>query len=98
MRLQWDPDHDPAGNKVERRAVQLGLRGPVLKSFGKRELLEVIDMTEFVASQRSNASAPGFPELVTPAECVYLPADDAIRQRLGLDAPSMTGEDEEADS
>ncbi len=29
VRLQWDPDHGPSGAPVERRAVQLGLRGPV---------------------------------------------------------------------
>jgi hypothetical protein len=26
VRLQWNPDHDPTGNKLERRALQLGLR------------------------------------------------------------------------
>ncbi len=31
VRLQWDPDHHPSGPKLERRAIQLGLRGPVLK-------------------------------------------------------------------
>jgi hypothetical protein len=40
VRLQWDPDHGPAGTKLERRAIQLGLRGPVLEAFGKRELLK----------------------------------------------------------
>ena len=36
VRLQWDPDHDPSGAKVERRALQLGLRGEVLEAFGQR--------------------------------------------------------------
>jgi hypothetical protein len=31
VRLQWDPDHDPCGRCVERRAVQLGLRGETLR-------------------------------------------------------------------
>src|SRR5882724_8185185 len=26
VRLQWDPDHHPKGAKLERRAIQLGLR------------------------------------------------------------------------
>src|SRR5262249_4053931 len=51
VRLQWDPDHDPHGRALPRRAIQLGLRGAALEAFGKRELLEVIDMTEFVAWQ-----------------------------------------------
>jgi len=26
IRLQWDPDHDPYGAKLERRAIQIGIR------------------------------------------------------------------------
>ena len=48
VRLQWDPDHAPDGAKLARRAVQLGLRGDVLKAFATTELLEVVDMTAFV--------------------------------------------------
>ena len=60
VRLQWDPDHDPHGNAVARRAIQLGLRGSVLEAFGKSELLEVIDMSAFVAEQRQHpAQHPG---------------------------------------
>ena len=29
VRLQWDPDHDPHGDKLRRRAIQLGLRKEV---------------------------------------------------------------------
>ena len=32
VRLQRDPDYDPAGNPVARRAIQLGLRGPHARS------------------------------------------------------------------
>jgi hypothetical protein len=42
VRLQWDPDHHPSGAKLERRAIQLGLRGEVLGAFGRRELVEVL--------------------------------------------------------
>jgi len=85
VRLQWDPDHDPHGNALARRAIQLGLRGPVLEAFGKRELLEVIDMTEFVAEQRELLSRVGIGELRTPVERVYVPDDGAIARRLKLD-------------
>jgi hypothetical protein len=83
--LQWDPDHEPHGNAVARRAIQLGLRGPVLEDFGKRELVEVIDLTEFVSEQRELLSRTGIDELKTPAERVYVPADEAIARRLKLD-------------
>jgi uncharacterized protein DUF4291 len=88
VRLQWDPDHDPHGNAVARRAIQLGLRGPVLEDFGKRELLEVIDMTEFVSGQRELLSRVGTSELRTPVERVYVPDDGAIARRLKLDGMS----------
>src|SRR5450756_884561 len=29
VRLQWDPDHDPQGQKMTRRAIQLGLKGSI---------------------------------------------------------------------
>lgn len=84
VRLQWDPDHGPSGGKLERRAIQLGLRGSVLAAFARRELLEVIDMSEFVAGQRTNAGSPPFASLRTPVERVYVPADPAIAERLSL--------------
>ena len=88
VRLQWDPDHHPSGAKLERRAIQLGLRGAVLEAFGQRELLEVIDLSEFVAGQRSRLSADGVSALYTPRERVYVPADPAVAARLGLSPES----------
>jgi Domain of unknown function (DUF4291) len=49
VRLQWDPDHDPAGNPVERRAIQLGLRGEVLARYANEWLLDLQDILEMIA-------------------------------------------------
>jgi len=38
VRLQWDPDHDPFGNECERRAIQIGIRGKTLESYGKNDI------------------------------------------------------------
>lgn len=70
VRRQWDPDHDPSGGRLERRAIQLGLRGEALRRLATTELIEVIDMSPFVASQRENAR-DGYSRLVTPVERVY---------------------------
>jgi len=51
VRLQWDPDHSPSGGKLERRAIQLGLRGTMLRQFATDWIVEVIDMTAFVKEQ-----------------------------------------------
>jgi Domain of unknown function (DUF4291) len=70
VRLQWDPDHDPSGAPVERRAIQLGLRGEALKNYAKDWLLELDDISEYVREQRANAVAP-YKLLVTPREDAY---------------------------
>jgi hypothetical protein len=70
VRLQWDPDHAPDGAKLARRAVQLGLRGEALRSLAGPELLEVIDMSDFVAAQREHAHGD-WGQLRTPSEGIY---------------------------
>lgn len=70
VRRQWDPDHAPSGAKLPRRAIQLGLRGSALRAFAITELMEVIDMTDFVAQQRQYAQDDN-PQLETPLESVY---------------------------
>jgi hypothetical protein len=89
VRLQWDPDHDPEGRPLLRRALQLGLRGGVLEDFGKRELLEVIDMTAFAGEQRMRLSSQGAAGVSMPSERVYVPSDPAIAQKLMLDCAPL---------
>ena len=76
VRLQWDPDHDPTGRSVERRAVQIGLRGGTLRRYGESELLAVEDITPFVIQQRVHASGD-MSNLVTPEERIYDPGIEA---------------------
>ena len=84
VRLQWDPDHLPTGEDCERRAIQLGLRGEVLEAFGQREIVEIIDMREFVAAQRKNIAGWQDGTLLTPSEQVYSPASPKAAIQVGL--------------
>jgi len=84
VRLQWDPDHLPNGAKEERRAIQLGLRGAMLESFGKKEIVEIVDMSEFVAAQYANVVQGNIEDLLTPLERPYRPNGTASA-RIGLD-------------
>ena len=88
VRLQWDPDHDPHGKPLSRRAMQLGLRGAALEAFGRCELLEVIDMTNFVAEQRSHLQRE-LAQLKTPIERIYVPDDASIARYVKLDCVSF---------
>ncbi len=84
VRLQWDPDHGPMGNKCERRAIQLGLRGATLEAYGKSEIIEIVDMSEHVAQQRNIKSNWKSGNLSTPIENVYVPNIPAATN-VGLD-------------
>jgi hypothetical protein len=86
VRLQWDPDHAPGGAPVERRALQLGLRGELLRRYGREWIVAVEDISALVAEQRAHARAGGLDELVTPSEDVYPVADAAVAAHLGVAA------------
>jgi hypothetical protein len=84
VRLQWDPDHDPAGVKVERRAIQLGLRGEMLGQYAREWVIDIEDISDFVSEQRQYAQAHAYEQLTTPRELIYPVADTAVASRLDL--------------
>lgn len=84
VRLQWDPDHDPAGKPLARKAVQLGLRGAALRQYGEHPL-EIDDITDFVLAQRAHVGNQ-LNALVTPTEQIYTPADRRAAENVGLGA------------
>ncbi|PSM31557.1 DUF4291 domain-containing protein [Haliangium sp. UPWRP_2] len=73
VRLQWDPDHDPKGLKQERRALQLGLRGPTLSRYADEWILSIEDISDFVNVQREILQSGQIESLCTPYETVYGP-------------------------
>jgi len=89
VRLQWDPDHDPKGEKVERRAIQLGLRGDVIAKYAREWILEIQDISDFVAEQRAHAMSGKYDRLLTPTEHVYPVANGDVSARLGLSTPTQ---------
>jgi hypothetical protein len=87
VRLQWDPDHDPHGRPVDRRAIQLGLRGRTLACYARDWIVSIDDITGFVREQRE-VLASDAAKLSTPVERPYPVADREVAARLGLaDSP-----------
>jgi hypothetical protein len=86
VRLQWDPDHNPTGHPVERRAIQLGLRADKLVELAGPALIEIMDMSPMVAIQLERLRADRRDLLEIPREDVYEPPADAARS-VGLDRP-----------
>ena len=91
VRLQWDPDHDPSGAAVERRALQLGLRGDVLAHYARDWIVRIEDISDLVARQRAFARPSAYAELLTPRKAVYPVGDSEVVKRLGLSGGSAGG-------
>ncbi|WP_225976323.1 DUF4291 domain-containing protein [Mucilaginibacter ginsenosidivorax] len=85
VRLQWDPDHDPYGNKLQRRAIQLGLKGKMLEAFGKRQIRKIEDVTNFVKLQKQLLDAGRLDELLVPFETAFKTTDAALNDRVGIE-------------
>ncbi|TGL31338.1 DUF4291 domain-containing protein [Leptospira koniambonensis] len=75
VRLQWDPDHDPFGKPLARRAIQLGLRGETLRSYATDWIIEIEDITEMVRESRIYLKEDNLGQLCSPRERVYSPID-----------------------
>ena len=73
VRLQWDPNHDPYGDKKERKAIQIGIKGNMLAKFNNEMILEISDITSFVSKQRIYVEHKQIQHLEIPIETVYEP-------------------------
>ncbi|TDN37901.1 DUF4291 domain-containing protein [Hymenobacter sp. UV11] len=84
VRLQWDPDHNPYGDKLIRRALQLGLKNDALELFGKQQVSRIEDVTEFVQQQKMHVDNRQLAQLYIPLERVYTVTDAALGQKIGV--------------
>lgn len=90
VRLQWDPDHHPSGAKLERRAIQLGLRGEVLTHYARDWIVSIEDISKFVQQQYQAVRLGDWQQLLVPSEAVY-PVDNLdVAQRLQLSTIEAT--------
>lgn len=86
VRLQWDPDRHPSGAKLERRAIQLGLRGEILSHYAQDWIVHIEDISEFVRQQHQYVKSQDWGQLITPAESVYSVENFDLSERLGITA------------
>jgi hypothetical protein len=86
VRLQWDPDHSPSGEKLERRAIQIGLRGEAAIKYSREWIVDIEDISEFVAEQRERVISKNYDLLRTPSECAYEVSNLEVATKLQLSA------------
>lgn len=83
-RLQWDPDHDPNGAKLERRAIQIGIRNELTIEYAENDILEIEDISDFVKQQRAHVEAKRLDLLITPEEHELTFQDSELNSELKL--------------
>jgi Domain of unknown function (DUF4291) len=88
VRLQWDPDHSPAGDRVERRAIQLGLQGEAAIKYSQEWIVSIEDISEFVTEQQQHVISQNYDALFTPSEDTYEVTNLEIVRRLQLSVDS----------
>lgn len=82
VQLNWDPDYDPMDVRLPRRAIQLGLRGAMLRRFALEWTVDVQDISPFVAQAVAQRQEP---RLLLPRQDVYPIHDPGLASRLVLD-------------
>jgi len=84
VRLQWDPDHNPSGNPINRKAIQLGLKGDMLEKFARHQIQHIMDITPFVSEQKVNVDAKALDKLLVPVERVLELDNTELERRIGI--------------
>ncbi|MFK7031459.1 DUF4291 domain-containing protein [Flavobacterium oreochromis] len=84
VRLQWDPDHDPHGNKLERRAIQIGLRNEFIRSFAKNDIIKIEDISYFVSEQYLFVKTNELDNLMVPEEKPLVFKNEELNKKLKL--------------
>jgi hypothetical protein len=52
--IQWDPDYNFKGEKLKRRAVQIGIKDEALQKFNDKFIKSIQDITNFVKEQKKS--------------------------------------------
>ncbi len=84
IRLQWDPDHDPYGAKIERRAIQLGIRNEEIIKYAKEDIIKIEDISAFVKEQHQHVLNNELEKLIIPDEKPYLSINSEVNKRLRI--------------
>ena len=87
VRLQWDPDRSIDLGRLQRRAVQLGMKQEVSHLYAtsdKREspIIGIVDLSDYVEEQRCAPS-------LVPRERVY-PVEESTARRIGITSANVS--------
>jgi hypothetical protein len=86
VRIQWDPDRALSGERLPRRAIQIGLSGDAVRRYAGEWIRSITDITRTARDIGRLAAADRADEAERrlPAERVY-PLDPVLAARIGAD-------------
>lgn len=81
---QWDPERDVIGRRLDRQAIQIGIRGEVIRKYVSDFIIGVENVSALAheIGRLNKAGSENFPEL--PLEREY-PVSDELFARLGCE-------------
>ncbi len=83
VRCQWDPDRDIYGNPIDRRAIQLGISGLMVKKYVHEWIIKITDISDEVHLWHQEILAERFSLEVLPKENEYLVSEN-VQKILGM--------------
>lgn len=89
VHVQWDPERSIHGNKLDYRAIQVGISRTLIDEYVSDWISEIRDLTEITMKVRSLRKAGHYDKArrLRPREAIY-PVTDNVARRLGMEKPS----------
>lgn len=84
VRIQWDPHHSPDGSKLERKAIQIGIKGNLQKEFATNQINYIEDITQFVKEQYKYIKKKDYQYLKVPVENKLTIEENSIIDKLSI--------------
>ena len=87
--LQWEPYYDLHGDKSDRMAVKIGIKGDILQRFNEEWIEEIQNITPYVEEQKALLKANKLQKIKIPHERAYAPADLNILNKIDATTISL---------
>jgi len=71
IRCQWDPERDIFGNPLERRSIQIGIKGKMLEMYNE-SISSIVDITERVHELNKGLKFQPFAEIINEKEYYFI--------------------------
>jgi predicted transcriptional regulator len=83
VRHQWDPERNLKLGKLDRRAIQIGIRGWIVEKYVNEWIINLEEVTELAHSIHDAIKTHRKDLPSVPTERVY-PVDETLQERLGV--------------